>query len=486
MLKNMKIGSRLLTAFGGLFILTFLVNSALIFYIMTTLTGLTTNLFRHLFTVTKTVRDAHIKILDIRLIMKDIIFVTDQKQLEAEIENILAIEREARKDFALIQERYLGTPQDVKMVIETFEEWKRARDSVLANLRAGKAEDARRELNAGELNQRFLTMEQAMKVMTDFAHNKAESFAKHADVVSRQVLMVAIVVSIVMILIAMVIVFVVARSITKPLRAAVTIADHVSEGNLRVTFPAETHDEVGLLLRAMQRMTAYIQDVTNVADKISQQELSVTVQPKSSQDTLNLSMQRMIANLREMLTEIERSLKAVEEQNWVKDSVNQLSLDISGDLPLDQVCQKSLSLIARQIRAGHGVLYVYHADKEILTRGGAFAFDEQDLLTEQFRVGEGIIGQVARELQPITLTNVPRVRQRITTGTVSEPPVTVCAYPLLYDAKLYGVLEMANSEPLQPIHQTFLESASRVTATAIFSALQRERMQELLQQKALA
>ena len=485
MLKNMKIGSRLLTAFGGLFILTFLVNSALIFYIMTTLTGLTTNLFRHPFTVTRTVRDAHIKIHDIRLIMKDIIFVTDQKQLEAEIEKIADIERAAMSDFALIQERYLGSPQDVNMVIETFEEWKRARDSVLANLRAGKAEDAQRELNAGELNQRFLAMEQAMKVLTDFAHNKAESFAENADIVSRQVLMAAIVVSIVMILIAMVIVFVVARSITKPLQAAVTIADHVSEGNLRVTFPAETHDEVGLLLRAMQRMIAYIQDVTNVADKISRQELNVTVQPKSPQDTLNLSMQRMIANLREMLT-IERSLKAVEEQNWVKDSVNQLSLEISGDLPLDQVCQKSLSLIARQIRAGHGALYVYHADKEILTRGGAFAFDEQDLLTEQFRVGEGVIGQVARELQPITLTNVPRVRQRITTGTVSEPPVTVCAYPLLYDAKLYGVLEMANSEPLQPIHQTFLESASRVTATAIFSALQRERMQELLQQKASA
>ena len=485
MLKNMKIGSRLLTAFGGLFILTFLVNSALIFYIMTTLTSLTTNLFRHPFTVTKTVRDAHIKILNIRLIMKDIVFMTDSKQLEAEIEKIADIERSAMSDFALIQERYLGSPQDVNMAIEAFTNWKQARDNALAILRAGKAEDAQRELNAGELNQRFLTMEQAMKVLTDFAHNKAESFAENAAVVSRQVLMAAIVVSIVMILIAMVIVFVVARSITKPLRAAVAIADHVSEGNLRVTFPAETHDEVGLLLRAMQRMTAYIQDVTNVADKISRQELSVTVQPKSSQDTLNLSMQRMIANLREMLT-IERSLKAVEEQNWVKDSVNQLSLEISGDLPLDQVCQKSLSLIARQIRAGHGALYVYHADKEILTRGGAFAFDEQDLLTEQFRVGEGVIGQVARELQPITLTNVPRVRQRITTGTVSEPPVTVCAYPLLYDAKLYGVLEMANSEPLQPIHQTFLESASRVTATAIFSALQRERMQELLQQKALA
>ena len=486
MLKNMKIGARLLTAFGGLFILTFLVNSALTFYIITTLSGLTTNLFKHPFTVTKTVRDARIKILNIRLIMKDIVFITDSKQLDAEIENIIAIEREARKDFALIQERYLGNPQDVKMVIETFEEWKQARDNVLASLRAGKAEAARRELNAGELNQRFLAMEQAMKVMTDFAHTRAESFAKNAEIVSRQVLMAAIFWSVAMIIIAAVIVFVVARSITKPLQAAVTIADHVSEGNLRVTFPAETHDEVGLLLRAMQRMTAYIQDVTNVADKISRQELSVTVQPKSSQDALNLSMQRMITNLREMLVEIERSLKAVEEQNWVKDSVNQLSLEISGDLPLDQVCQKSLSLIARQTRAGHGVLYVYHADKDILTRGGAFAFDEQDLLTEQFRVGEGIIGQVARDLQSMTLTNVPHVRQRITTGTVSEPPVTIYAYPLLYDAKLYGVLEMANSEPLQPIHQLFLESASRVTATAIFSALQRERMQELLQQKASA
>jgi CheY-like chemotaxis protein/HAMP domain-containing protein/GAF domain-containing protein len=272
------------------------------------------------------------------------------------------------------------------------------------------------------------------------------------------------------------------RSITRPLRVAVAVADQVSEGDLDVEFVITSEDEIGQMLTSLQRMVNYILEAAVVAEKISNQDLQVEVTPKSKQDLLNQSLRKMVANLQTMIEKLNRSLTATEQQNWLKDGVNQLNNALMGEALLQETCQKAVSFVARFVEAGHGVLYTYNPDQHVLNLSGSFAFTEQDRLASQFRLGEGVIGQVAQDRQPILLKNLKRADRLINTGTVSEPPLNTYTFPLLYNDELYGVLELASFEPFDEAKQNFLTSANRVIATVLFSALQRERVQELLHQ----
>lgn len=280
-----------------------------------------------------------------------------------------------------------------------------------------------------------------------------------------------------------------ARGLTRRLSMAVTVAQQVSEGNLHVEFQTRARDEVGRVLQAMKQMIAYIQEAAAVAERISNQDLQVQVTPKSAQDVLNQSLAQMVATLQQMMTEnveamreIEQQNVAMQQQNWIKDGITQLSTTLTGNDTLRELCQKAINFTARYVNAGQGALYVYDADQEQLKLYGTFAFTEREDISNTYKLGEGIVGQVALERSPILLRHVTRAEAVITTGTVSQAPLNTYTFPLLYENTLYGVLELASTEPLQAMQQEVLEESNRVIATAMFSAGQKERVEELLRQ----
>ena len=279
-----------------------------------------------------------------------------------------------------------------------------------------------------------------------------------------------------------------AQGIILPLKTAVEFANQVSEGNLDVTCDISSHDEVGQVLMAMQNMIVYLQDVAKVAEKISHNDLHVEIHPKSEQDTLNHSLIKMVANLQTMTRELERSMteikeqyRAIKDQNWSKDGLSRLSAALAGDHSLRDLCGSAIRFIARYVaETGKGVLYTYNREQESLSLQGAFAFTERDRFSNQCKLGEGVIGQVALERSPILLKHLSPEERVIASGTISEAPLNTYTVPLLYNNELYGVLELASFKAFDEKSIQFLSEASGVIATALFSALQKEQTRELL------
>ena len=293
----------------------------------------------------------------------------------------------------------------------------------------------------------------------------------------------------VLLIVIVVVALLFSKSLTRPLRLAVIVADQVSEGNLNVPFEVASRDEIGQLLRSMKRMIAYIHDVATVAKHISNNELSVAVSPKSAQDALNHSLREMIANLRRLqdenarsISEIEARNQAMTAQNWLKDGISQLNAVLLGEGNVGDVCNQAVRFAARYVNAGRGVLYTYHAAQNILRLSGAFAFTERDWLSPTYQPGEGAIGQVALERKPLLLERLTPEQSLIITATASDAPLTTYTLPLMYNDDLYGVMEVASFERLTPAQQEFLREASGVAAIAVFSAMQKEQMRELLRQ----
>ena len=64
-----------------------------------------------------------------------------------------------------------------------------------------------------------------------------------------------------------------------------------------------------------------------------------------------------------------------------------------------------------------------------------------------FGLGEGLVGQRARDRRPVTLTNLPPDYLRIASGVGSAAPMQVLASPLLSKDTLLGVVETATLHP---------------------------------------
>lgn len=289
------------------------------------------------------------------------------------------------------------------------------------------------------------------------------------------------------ILIVLVLMWLISRNIARPLKVAAGVADQVSEGDLNAEFDIRSKDEVGQVLKAIRKMIRYIQEVADVAERVSNKDLQVEVRPKSDKDMLNHSLTKMVTNLHsameeneKAMAEVEQQNQAMQQQNWLKDGVNQLSAELSGENSLGEVSRKAISFTARYINAGQGVLYVYDPEKERLTLSGSYAFTERDDISNEYKPGEGVIGQVALERAPILLKHPSREESFIKTGTFSGVPLNTYTFPLLYEDDLYGVLELASFESFDNGKQEFLVTANRVIATALFSTAQRERVQALL------
>ena len=79
--------------------------------------------------------------------------------------------------------------------------------------------------------------------------------------------------------------------VTRPLGQAVAVADAVALGDLSHRLNSESKDEVGILARALDRMSEGLRENARVAVAISKGDLTHDVEPASDKDEFGLALQ---------------------------------------------------------------------------------------------------------------------------------------------------------------------------------------------------
>ena len=184
------------------------------------------------------------------------------------------------------------------------------------------------------------------------------------------------------------------------------------------------------------------------------------------------------------ITEMSRHFNGVidmlRDQLWLRNGLNMLNEKLSGRISFEEMLSESISFLSRYTEACTGAIFTFHPEEEMCRLRASFAFTERNCLAHQFKNGEGIVGQVAVEKSPILLRNIRRDDAVANTGTLSEAPKNIYAFPLICDEKLYGVAETASFEDIAPIRREFLDSAAKIIATALYTGEQREKIRMLL------
>ncbi|WP_277373958.1 methyl-accepting chemotaxis protein [Pseudomonas sp. AA-38] len=108
-------------------------------------------------------------------------------------------------------------------------------------------------------------------------------------------------------LLALVALWLTAARIVGPIREAAVLAGNISLGDFSQRLVQKTEDEVGQLAYALNDMSDSLQRQVRVAERISEGDLDLQVQLSSPKDTLGMSLEKMVANLNGLISEVQRS-----------------------------------------------------------------------------------------------------------------------------------------------------------------------------------
>ncbi len=248
-------------------------------------------------------------------------------------------------------------------------------------------------------------------------------------------------------------------------------ANRVISGDLKVDFGTNPTG----IFAALQKVVSNLEQVVRQADTIASGNYEADIQPRSDNDTLGFALKRMNDNLR-------TNAAHNAEQNWLKDGINELTKEISGDLSLQERAEKAISFIGRYLKIGRGVLYVPISEGKTLKLLSSYAYTARDRLSNEFQLGEGVVGQAALEKKPILLKNMGVTDTEIVSGTAVQIPYNTFTYPLLYENEIYGVVEIATTQAITAIEMDFLNQTSGILASYVLSSRLKEQVQLFLEQ----
>jgi signal transduction histidine kinase/DNA-binding response OmpR family regulator/HPt (histidine-containing phosphotransfer) domain-containing protein/HAMP domain-containing protein len=178
---------------------------------------------------------------------------------------------------------------------------------------------------------------------------------------------------------------------------------------------------------------------------------------------------------------LKQGAAARDEQRWVKSSAAKLTGELQDASSLSQFGQRLLSGLVPSLGGGVAACYVFEESSGQLRRTAAYGLaDTTD--ADGFSIGQGLIGQCARERKVVTLTDLPPDYLRISSGLGSASPIQSVALPLLSQDKLLGAVEIASFRAFDSKEQALLDELLPVVALSL-EVLQRNlRTQELLTQ----
>ncbi len=99
--------------------------------------------------------------------------------------------------------------------------------------------------------------------------------------------------------------------VTRPLKRVVRAADRIADGDLDVTLPPHSRDEVGQLADSFGRMTASLKHLAKGMEDIADGDLGVAIIPHSDKDVMGRAMAAMVENLRTLTGQVRETIETV-------------------------------------------------------------------------------------------------------------------------------------------------------------------------------
>jgi CheY-like chemotaxis protein/HAMP domain-containing protein/GAF domain-containing protein len=226
-------------------------------------------------------------------------------------------------------------------------------------------------------------------------------------------------------------------------------------------------------------LTTQVRAIAEVSTAVTKGDLtrSIAVEAQGEVAKLKDNINEMIINLRE-------TTQKNTEQDWLKTNLARFTRMLQGQRDMTTVSQMVLSELAPLVDAQQGVFYVNSGNNgtPLMQLLGSYAFTERKNLANEFRPGQGLVGQCILERERILLTNVPGDYVHIGSGLGQATPLNIIVLPVLFENEVKAVIELASFNRFNDTHLTFLDQLTESIGIVLNTIEANTRTEQLLQQ----
>ena len=171
----------------------------------------------------------------------------------------------------------------------------------------------------------------------------------------------------------------------------------------------------------------------------------------------------------------------LDDDTTVKAAIVGINDSMRGVQNVEELCQRFLERVAKHVDAAVGSFYLTDDEHTSLRRVARYAYTDLEGFSRTFAFNEGLIGEVASQLKPIELSDVPSdffVKIKSSFGEMT--PRHLVALPIFFEGKLNGVMELGTIRPFSNISRRIIQAIPENIGIAVDLASSRARLRKSL------
>jgi PAS domain S-box-containing protein len=236
----------------------------------------------------------------------------------------------------------------------------------------------------------------------------------------------------------------------------------------------ETEQNFAKRLEAKNNIISYH---TENAVKLGRSDFSFVINPLNDNDELGEALRYLKGYLK-------ANQRKEKDLNWISEGKNLISRILRMHTDLNNLANEVLKVLVSYMAVEQGAFYVYNEEEKTLECIAIYAYNRRKYLNKKFKLGHGLVGQCAYEMDFIYRTEIPEDYVTITSGILGDQkPKSILLVPLISDEKLQGVMEFASVQnKFQKLSIQFTLELGEIISRTIYNLMINQKTELLLKE----
>jgi len=226
-------------------------------------------------------------------------------------------------------------------------------------------------------------------------------------------------------------------------------------------------------------LTRQIRAISEVTSAVATGDLTSTISVEAAGEVAELT-----DNINAMVRSLREAEQASQDQDWLKTNLASIGSMLQGHRDLEVVAELIMDELAPLLGAQHGTFFLteeWGGERGLRLIAGYGLRADKDAPI-QYRIGQSLIGQVAKSKRPIVVDEIPQGYIRISSGLGDAPPANLAIMPVMFEDQVLGVVELASFSRFTPIQIAFLEQFAETLGISVNALIANSRTDALLEE----
>ena len=266
-----------------------------------------------------------------------------------------------------------------------------------------------------------------------------------------------------------------------PLNAAARCVDQISKGTIPARITDIYHGDFNTIKDNLNVCIDTVNRLVADANLLNQAALAGRFETRADTSQHQGDFRKIVEGVNATLDTV---MRKNQEQDWFKSNLARFATMLQGQRDLHAACRTTLSELAPLVEAQHGVIFANEAveGQPTFKLLASYAYRERKQVANQFKLGEGLVGQCALERERILLTQVPGDYVKIGSGLGEGTPLNIIVLPVIFEDTVKAVIELAALRRFSDLQLAFLDELAKSLGVVINNIQTGMRTEELLHQ----